>query len=360
MNEPAAATTRAFEVRYGPVQPATANEPWPNNLNLTGSGRVEVSHEVRFTDANNVAPLTQRTIPLADVANVEFAEAENVVVIRTRNDAREVMVWMASADDAQVLLALLPKATTPEFLERQQQHRKFREHMRILAPRAPVTPTIIGLNVAIFAVMLIAGAGLVAVNSSVHLQFGANYGPLTWHGQPWRLLTAAFIHFGVIHLVFNMYALYNGGVFTEKLYGSARFAVIYLLSALAGSVASGVWDATRLSAGASGAIFGVYGALLAFLVRRRGDIPMDVLKEVRGGAISLLVYSLALGFAMPFIDNSAHIGGLLGGAVSGFLLTRPFEPAARARARPWTVVAVAAGVCAVLTVLAAVVIYGNR
>ena len=107
----------------------------------------------------------------------------------------------------------------------------------------------------------------------MHLRFGSNFGPLTWTGQPWRLLTSAFIHFGVIHLAFNMYALYRGGVLTERLYGSARFAVIYLLSAIAGSVVSGWWDPLRNSAGASGAIFGVYGALLVFFAMRRADIP---------------------------------------------------------------------------------------
>jgi rhomboid protease GluP len=128
------------------------------------------------------------------------------------------------------------------------------------------------MNVTLFLVMLAFGAGLNGDNSQVHLSFGANYGPLTWNGQEWRLLAAAFIHFGVIHLAFNMFALYNGGIWTERLYGSTRFAVIYLLSALAGSVVSGWWDPTRMSAGASGAVFGVYGALLAFFARRPRDI----------------------------------------------------------------------------------------
>ena len=89
-------------------------------------------------------------------------------------------------------------------------------------------------------------------------------------------------------------------------------------------------------------------------LRRRGDIPLDLLKSVRNGAISLCVYSLAMGAVLPFVDNAAHIGGLLGGAAAGWLLVRPFEPAARAVARPWQVAGVIGAVCAALAVLVAV------
>jgi rhomboid protease GluP len=346
--------SRVFQVRYGPEKPARFNDPWPNNLDLSGAGQVIISAgSVTFTGGQTSGNANRRTIAMDDIANVEFPEGGNVIVVRTRADDREVYLWMASSDDARALLEILPKATTPEFLSRQQQHRKFRENLKAIAPSAPVTPAIIGINVALFLVMLVAGAGLMGGDGRVQLAFGSNFGPYTWNGQEWRVLTAAFIHFGVIHLGFNMYALYDGGSWTERLYGSWRFAVIYLLSALAGNVASGWWDATRNSAGASGAVFGVYGALLAFFARRPGDIPMDLLKSVAGGAASLLVYSLAMGAALDFIDNSAHVGGLLAGAAAGYLLARPFEPAARAVARPWQVAAVFAGVGGVLALLAA-------
>ena len=250
-----------------------------------------------------------------------------IVAVRTRSDQREVLVWLSSPEELRALLELLPVTTTPEFQERKRQHEKFRENLKAIAPRAPpVTPAIVGVNVALFVIMLAFGAGLTALDSRVHLLFGANYGPLTWNGQEWRLLTAAFIHFGVIHLAFNMFALYNGGSITERLFGSARFAVIYLLSAVAGNVASGWWDASRLSAGASGAVFGVYGALLAYFARRPRDIPVDVLKSVSMGAGTLLLYSLVMGAVLPFIDNSAHIGGLLGGAISGIFAGAAIHP----------------------------------
>jgi rhomboid protease GluP len=345
---------RVFQVRYGPEKPSHVDEPWANNLELTGSGTVIVgSDQVWFSDTRAAPPKTRRKFAMADITNVGFSEQENIVAVRTRNDDREVYVWMASAEDSRALLGLLPRTTTPEFLEQQKLRLKFRENLQAIAPKAPVTPAIIGVNVTVFLLMLAAGASFVAGSGTVAVNFGANYGPLTWGGQPWRLIASAFVHFGIVHIAFNMYALHYGGSWTERLYGSARFAVIYLLSALSGSVVSSCWDATRLSAGASGAVFGVYGALLVLLLRRRGDIPFDLLKSVRNGAISLCVYSLAMGAVLPTVDNSAHIGGLLGGAASGWLLVRPFEPAARAVARPWQVAGVIGVVCAALAVLVA-------
>ena len=347
--------TRVFDVRYGPEKARSHGGQWPNNLQLEGSGTLMVSADAAvFSDARNAAPESRRSFALTDVANVQYGQDDSgpIAVVRTRTDDREVHVWLASKEESDALLALLPQVTTPEFLAHVEHHRRFRENLATLAPRAPVTPTIIGLNVAVFLLLVLAGAGIGATDGRVELESGSNFGPLTWNGQYWRLLTAAFIHFGVFHLGFNMYALYSGGILTEKLYGSARFAAIYLLSALAGSVVSGWWDASRNSAGASGAIFGVYGALLVFVLRRPDDIPRDVLKAVRGGAISLCLLSLAMGAASRFIDNSAHIGGLLGGAAAGFLLLRPFDPAARATPQPWRIVAVVVGICAALALIA--------
>ena len=361
MNESTPARTpRVFQVRYGPEKLSHFREQWPNNLRLGGSGTLEVTAEhARVSDARNAAPEERRTFLMADIANVGFNEKEHIVALRSRDGKREVLLWLASAGEALAVRELLPKDTTPEFVERKRQYEKFRENLKALAPRPRVTAALIGINVAVFVVMLLFGAGMIAPDVRVHLFFGANYGPLTWNGQEWRLLTSAFIHFGVIHLAFNMFALRNGGRLIESLFGSARFTVIYLMSALAGSVVSGWWDASRLSAGASGALFGIYGALLAFFARRPRDVPADVLRSVGLGAGVLLLQSLAFGAVINFVpeapkvDNAAHIGGLLGGVVSGYLLARPFDPEARKVRRPWYVACVAVAVCAALAVLAA-------
>jgi len=349
-------------VRFGPEQLESYDEQWANNLGLAQAGTVEMTADfVRLQDARNLESPARRTFAMRDIANVAVIESGNVVVLRTRDGKRTAYLFMASAADMQALASLLPRDTTPEFTEYLRQRDQYRENRKAIAPKVRVTPALITINVGVFAVMALAGAGLTVLNPAVHLAFGANFGPLTWHGEPWRLLTSAFIHFGVIHLALNMYALYGGGELTEELYGGARFAVIYLLAALAGSVASSWWGTARLSAGASGAVFGVYGSLLAYFVRWPRAIPLAMLKSARYGAILLCVYSLAAGFLLNlfgragqvFVDNAAHVGGLLGGAISGYLLARPFEAGARAVARPWQVAGVAGLVCAALALLSA-------
>jgi rhomboid protease GluP len=118
-------------------------------------------------------------------------------------------------------------------------------------------------------------------------------------------------------------------------------------------VVSGWWDPLRNSAGASGAVFGVYGALLVFFARRREDIPRGLLRSSGRGALTLCVYSLVIGATNPLIDNACHVGGLLGGALAAFFLVRPVDPSLRVQPHPWRLAAVAAGICTALLALAA-------
>src|SRR5688572_30326049 len=181
--QPDPMATRVFQVRFGPEKLASLNEEWANNLKLTDAGTVEVSDRfVRVSDTRNAAPEQRRTFAMDDIANVGYAEEQHVVVLRTRSDEREVYLWMASAAEARALLQMLPRVTTPEFLEHLRQHERFRSNLQTLAPHAPVTPAIIGINVTLFLVMLAAGAGLMTLDTRVHVAFGANYGPLTWNG----------------------------------------------------------------------------------------------------------------------------------------------------------------------------------
>src|SRR5688572_266704 len=140
-------------------------EEWPNNIQLAGSGRVVVSADsVRFSDGRDASAQRHQTFLMSDIANVGYAENESgrIVAVRTRNDDREVLVWMASSAEAQSLLALLPRTTTHEFTARQQHHQRFQANLARLAPKARVTPAIIGINVAVFVLMVAAGANLVA------------------------------------------------------------------------------------------------------------------------------------------------------------------------------------------------------
>lgn len=141
----------------------------------------------------------------------------------------------------------------------------------------PVTRLLVAINLIVFVAMLAGGAGLWHSSNSVQLAWGANFGPATQDGEWWRLGTAMFLHFGIIHLGLNLWALWDGGQLVERMYGSVRFTAIYFASGLTGNLLSLVANkGLAISGGASGAIFGIYGALLVFLWRERHNLhPRD-------------------------------------------------------------------------------------
>jgi rhomboid protease GluP len=128
-----------------------------------------------------------------------------------------------------------------------------------------------------------------------------------------------------------MWALYVGGRLAERLFGSQAFALLYLAAGLAGSLGSLIWNPAVNSAGASGAIFGVYGAMLAFFLRKHSVIPPAIISEQRWSGISFIGFNLMNGFSHAGIDNAAHIGGLGVGFVMGLVLARPLGLEARTR-----------------------------
>jgi rhomboid protease GluP len=157
---------------------------------------------------------------------------------------------------------------------------------------------------------------------------GANFGPKTANGQWWRLLTSTFIHIGFIHLLFNMWALWGAGLLVERLLGNTGFALVYLLSGLFGSLASCFWHPLLVCAGASGAVFGVYGALLGFVGRQRVSIPMQALSQLGKSSLAFLGYNLFYGLTVPNIDMAAHLGGLTAGFLCGVGLSQRPGPEA--------------------------------
>jgi len=177
-----------------------------------------------------------------------------------------------------------------------------------------------GINIAVFLLMTFAGG---TTNDSTLLAFGVKANALINQGQYWRFLTPVFIHIGLLHLFFNSYALWIVGPQVEKLYGGPKFVLIYLVTGMAG-VASSYWYRPEgLSAGASGAIFGLFGALLVFGLRHRHSIPPFFRRAVGTGVLPVIVINLIIGFSIPMIDNSAHLGGLVSGMFLAAVI--PFE-----------------------------------
>lgn len=202
-------------------------------------------------------------------------------------------------------------------------------YIRMAPPRW--TRILIGANIAVFVLMTIYGIVVYndwngTQNGRVLLTFGAKVNELVAYGQVWRLLTAMFIHIGIIHLLFNLYALNALGPLVEGFFGHRRFLLIYLIGGLWGSVASYRFS-DALSAGASGAIFGLVGAATVYFLRYRENFGE------RGRAIVQNMFvvigiNLVFGLSMAGIDNWGHMGGLIGGAVVAYgLLPRYQRPA---------------------------------
>ena len=176
----------------------------------------------------------------------------------------------------------------------------------VFSPKKPVvTYALILINVFMFLFPLING------NSEEFYNLFASYGPFVKMGEYYRLLSAAFMHANIAHLIFNMYALWIIGMQLESFIGKWRYLVVYLFSAISGSLLSVIVTPNAVSVGASGAIFGLLGALLYFGYHYRVYLGTVIKSQI----IPLIVINLLLGFMVPGIDNAAHIGGLIGGAL---------------------------------------------
>lgn len=189
--------------------------------------------------------------------------------------------------------------------------------------RPAVTYSIIAASVLIYALML----GLHLSHRQIGtetllLQWGANFGPLTIGGQWWRLLSSIFLHLGLFHVAVNMWCLWDLGSFAEGIYGRVVFLAIYLISGVLGAIFSLAWRPFVVEAGASGAIFGIAGALIAtFLL---GNLPFPK-RTARAALLSVIIfagYNLAVGFIGNGAGNAAHVGGFLSGLLIGGLLAR--------------------------------------
>jgi membrane associated rhomboid family serine protease/Flp pilus assembly protein TadD len=194
---------------------------------------------------------------------------------------------------------------------------------RSAGPDFPLTKLIIGLNVAVFLAMVLNHVSPVTPQPDQLIKWGADYGPLTFGGQWWRVLSNVFVHIGIVHLALNMWCLWNLGALAEHIYGRWLYLFIYLFSGIGGSLASLWWHPTVSGAGASGAIFGLAGALIITL--RWGDlaVPKETLRPILNSLFAFAGYNLFFGAVQPGIDNAAHIGGLVTGIIQGGVIIQP-------------------------------------
>ncbi|WP_324676685.1 rhomboid family intramembrane serine protease [Hymenobacter sp. GOD-10R] len=186
-----------------------------------------------------------------------------------------------------------------------------------------VTSLLLDVNLVVYLLMGLAGGSLLAPRSADLVAWGSNFSPLTLHGQPWRLLTCCFLHGGPAHLLLNAGTLVVLGLLAEPLFGRGRLLLGYLLSGVGGSLASLWWHMPGgvNSVGASGAIFGLYGLLLATAFVKNTPLSPQQRRPLFGLLLYLMLSSLLAGLeGSGNTDNAAHLGGLLTGVLVGLLM----------------------------------------
>ena len=181
----------------------------------------------------------------------------------------------------------------------------------------PVTSVIIGINLIVFVAMVFSGVSLLEPQNADLIRWGANTGAHTLSVQPWRMLTSNYVHVGLIHILLNMWCLWNLGALAERIFDRWTYFITYTFCGLTGSLASVSLHPTRLGAGASGAIFGLAGALISALYL--GHLPVNprALKSILKSLVTFAAYNLFFGAVVPVIDNTAHVGGLITGLALG-------------------------------------------
>ena len=336
------AADQVFYVSFGPL-PSTGSGFPTRGLRWVGPGDVgfigpllklsaRVSRSFRTPKAQTVE------CEIANVRNVEvFGDRIALEIVEPGRPTKSIRFRATSALEAAAIAARLPKSTSTEFAPAMAEAAGFATGLTALSRWAPVTYALVAINVAVFVICAFNGAGVFTADAQVIIRFGSDYTPLTIGGEWWRLFTSTFLHFGLIHLAFNMYALSLNGAMAERIFGSMRYLLIYVCAGLAGSVASLCWHPIVNGAGASGAIFGIFGALLAFFLRSPAGVPASVGKRQRTSVALFIAYTLLNGSRIQGIDNAAHLGGLCAGFVVGLLLVRPLDTdrATRSWAGQW-------------------------
>lgn len=249
---------------------------------------------------------------------------------------RQFLFYCANADEARDIARLLPRRLDDEFLAERDFATRLHSLSRERHPAAAVTNAIVAGNILVFVVMGTLGAGWFQVESLMpYVLYGANNGAATTGGEWWRLLTSMFMHYGLIHLALNMWALFEAGHFLERLQGRALYALTYFASGLGGGFASILWHGDKTwSAGASGAVFGVYGAILGYALREKQTIPAAIFKALLKSSLIFAGYNIFYGLAARGIDNAAHLGGAVAGFAFGWLLAMPLDRDTRTQLFP--------------------------
>ena len=311
-------------------QPAAAGADWlvaftPKKWNAN-------SQRITATVSGNDLVVSSETTA-GEMLDITGKNKKNIATfIKAFEAATTNMQQQDYAANSNVLTAL-QQQTESQVKEEEILAAEVDKAMHLSGNNLYATYAIIAINVVVFLLMAMDGAGVIESNALVHLKWGSNFAPLTLSGDWWRLITNTFIHFGIIHLLLNMYCLYMAGVYLERLLGKPRYIAAYLCTGVLASLASLWWHKVPVnSAGASGAIFGLYGVFIAFLTTSL--IPEKVRKSLFQSIGIFIVYNLAFGMK-DGVDNAAHLGGLISGVVIGYLFVAGIKAEKEQRPAQW-------------------------
>lgn len=183
-----------------------------------------------------------------------------------------------------------------------------------------ITIALISVNVIMYIITAILSGDIMDSDIRVLIFLGAKVNELICSGEYYRLITAMFLHGGLMHLLLNMYALNALGPFVEKVYGSAKYVIIYFVAGIVSSIFSYMFS-EGISIGASGAIFGLFGAVLIFSLKMKDRVGKGMLKNI----VSVIGINIFIGISIPNIDNLAHLGGLVGGILISLMFKNKIE-----------------------------------
>lgn len=327
-----AGTERRFAVRFTPADGIAgwlqAMASWQP---FYGAGGVTPRHNEIIIDGwkrtwLGAAEISEAAIAADRLRNV-YSDTEwlSFDVIRRFWWPRHYLVRCGDAHTAAALAGLLPSRRSKWFEKQATYIRDFYRLQRTPQRRPLVTTLLVFASIAIYLAQAVITGYWMPLPTGTLLDWGANAGSYTVHGGWWRLLTAVFLHLDPLHLIMNMWVLWSTGRLVERLFGSVSFAAIYFTAGIMGGLLSIAWTPAGMTVGASGAIFGILGALLAYLLHGRTRIPQPVMRAHLIPTILFTIFSILNGLAHVGIDNAAHLGGLAAGLLLGWALARPLE-----------------------------------
>lgn len=281
----------------------------------------------RFRSKQITKKLKKKTFSFRmNILNIYIDLGDNVTNIQDEN-SKDISVFISKMGDIKksVVSKIFPDIVEKTHHEERgmeflfkitddinvSNEKKNKRMEKIFSSKKPIiTYILIALCIIMF---ILSGMG---IDTITLVKFGANASSLVKSGEIYRLISYMFLHAGIIHIFFNMYSLYIVGPRVEDFFGKWKFLLIYLISGISGGLLSVAMNGDGISVGASGAIFGLFGALLYFGYNYRGYIGTIIKSQI----LPIVIYNLLIGFFIPGIDMWGHIGGLLGGIFTSYML----------------------------------------